>query len=204
MIEQGSPEWFEARLGKVTASRINDVMMSKDKAGYQNYRAQLVCERLTGRATETFKSPAMQQGNEVEPQARAFYCLETGFDVLVVGLVDHPTIQDAGASPDGLVGDEGLVQIKCPEPKTHIRTLLGGSVPQLYRYQMQWEMACTGRKWCDFASFNSDMPDEMRLHLQRFERDDDLIAEMNTATLALLEEVEKVCTDLQSQYGRAA
>lgn len=190
MIQQGTEEWHQERLGKVTASRINDVMMGSAKAGYQNYRAQLVCERLTEKPTETFKSAAMQQGNDLEPQARAVYTLETGRSVAEVGFMPHPSLANAGASPDGLIGSDGMVQIKCPEPKTHIKFLMGGTIPQMYRYQVQWEMACTGRKWSDFASFNSDLPDEMRLFIKRFERDDELIADMETRAAGFLADVE--------------
>lgn len=204
MIEQGSPEWHQARLGRVTASRINDVMMGKDKAGYQNYRAQLVCERLTGMQTETFKSAAMQQGNDVEPQARAVYSLATGQTVEEVGFVEHPSLASCGASPDGHVGDEGMVQIKCPEPKTHIKFLMGGAVPRLYAYQMQWEMACAGRKWNDFVSFNADLPDEMRLFIQKHPRNDTLISEMERASVVFLAEVDAMCSELTSKYVEAA
>lgn len=203
-IVQGSDEWFAARLGKITASRINDVMMGRDKAGYQNYRAQLACERLTGAPTATFKSRAMEQGNEVEPQARAVYEMVTGRDVSEVGFVPHPAIEAAGASPDGLVGVDGLVQIKCPEPKTHIHYLLGGTIPKLYRMQVQWEMGCADRKWCDFASFNSDFPPEMQLFISGFERDSALLEEMTEAVIAFDREVDEMVADLSHRYPRAA
>jgi len=120
MSEQGSQEWLAERAGRVTASALSNVMMAKTAAGYQNYMAQLVCERLTGQPVETFKSAAMEHGNDTEPQARAFYELETGNEVTEVGFIAHPVIEWSGASPDGLIGDDGLVEIKCPQPAKHI------------------------------------------------------------------------------------
>lgn len=190
MIEQGGDEWHQMRLGKVTASKVNDAMMDKSKAGYQNYRAQLVCERLTGRATEMFKSAAMDQGNETEPQARAMYTMTTGQMVEQVAFVDHPAISMAGASPDGLVGELGLVEIKCPQPTEHIRVLTGGAIKKAYREQMQWQMACTGREWCDFVSFCPDLPDDLALHILRIDADPEAIRDMETAVRSFLRDVE--------------
>lgn len=201
MAEQGTEEWLRERMGKVTASKISDVMMDASKAGYQNYRAQLVCERLTGQPTKTFKSRAMEQGNEVEPQARAVYSLETGLMVEEVGFIPHPTIEGAGCSPDGLVGPDGMVQLKCPEPKTHIEYLMGKAIPRVYALQLQWEMACTGRMWTDFSSYNNDLPEEMRIKIIRVNRDPRKIVELEVATRDFLTEVEQMVKDLKSQYG---
>lgn len=145
MIVQGTPEWHQQRIGKVTASKIADVMMKPTTAGYQNYKAQLVCERLTGQPTETYSNAAMQHGNDTEPQARAFYEIETGFSVSEVGFIDHPSIENTGASPDGLIGADGLVEIKCPQPATHIKNLTGANIARNYNLQMHWQMICTGR-----------------------------------------------------------
>lgn len=201
MIRQGTDEWHQVRLGKVTASKVNDAMMDVSKAGYQNYRAQLVCERLTGRPTETFKSAAMDQGNETEPQARAMYTMTTGMMVQEVAFIDHPAISMAGASPDGLVGDLGLVEIKCPQPTEHIRVMTGGTIKKAYREQMQWQMACTGREWCDFVSFCPDMPDDLSLHIVRIDADSEAILEMETAVRAFLRDVEAMILNLT---GKAA
>lgn len=174
MIEQGSPKWFAQRLGKVTASRVADVI-AKTKTGYStsrdNYMAQLVCERMTGAVAESFTNAAMAHGVETEPLARAAY--EAHADVLVdeVAMITHPTIEAAGASPDGLVGDEGMLEIKCPNTATHIDTLLSQSVPGKYNTQMQWQMACTGRQWCDFVSFDPRLPTELQLFVKRVPRD---------------------------------
>lgn len=206
-MDQGTNEWFAARLGKVTASKMADVMMKPTAAGYQNYKAQLVCERLTGTATEGFTSFAMQHGTDTEPQARAFYEMETGLDVSEVGFIPHPTIAMSGASPDGLAGDKGLVEIKCPQPPEHIRILTGGQIKRDYVLQMQWQMACTGREWCDFVSFNPALPFEMQMHCQRVTADHELQDEISKAVTAFLAEVDATTKQLIETYnneGQAA
>ena len=184
MSAQGSDEWLAERAGKVTASALSNVMMAKTTAGYQNYMAQLICERLTGKPVETFKSAAMEHGTETEPQARAFYELETGHDVTECGFIPHPTIEGAGASPDGLIGDDGLVEIKCPQPAKHIRNLTGGTIDKGYMLQMQFQMECTGRRWCDFVSFNPDFPDDLQMHITRVDYDAKAAAEIVAAVTA--------------------
>jgi putative phage-type endonuclease len=190
MFDQGSPEWPAERMGKVTASALVNVMMAKNTAGYQNYMAQLICERLTGQPVETFKSDAMQYGTDTEAQARAFYELETGNDVRQCGFIPHPLLEWAGASPDGLVGELGLVEIKCPQPAKHIKNLMGGTIDRAYALQMQWQMECTGGEWCDFVSFNPSFPDHLQIHIQRVDRDQELISEIMAATTTFLAETE--------------
>jgi len=174
MIEQGTDEWFAARIGKVTASRVADII-AKTKTGYSssrdNYMAQLICERLTNQKADGFTNAAMQWGTETEPLARLSY--EVAQNVLVdeVGFVPHPRILMAGASPDGLVGDNGLLEIKCPNTATHIDTLLSETVPGKYNTQMQFQMACTDREWCDFVSFDNRLPTELQLFVKRVPRD---------------------------------
>jgi len=201
MAEQGTEQWHLDRLGKVTASRITDVMMNPTTAGYKNYRAQLVCERLTGQPTETFTSAAMQHGTDTEPQARAFYELETGLDVAEVGFIDHATLRMSGASPDGLVGDLGLVEIKCPQPAEHIRVLTGGAIKRQYALQMQWQMVCTGREWCDFVSFSNALPDMMQAHIQRVDADYNLQYEITEAVSGFLSEVSTLEAELRAKYN---
>jgi putative phage-type endonuclease len=187
---QGTPEWMSERAGRVTASALANVLMKKDAAGYQNYLAQLVCERLTGQPTETFKSAAMEHGNETEPQARAFYELETGLTVAECGFVAHPSINWTGASPDGLVGGDGLVEIKCPQPAKHMKNLMGGTIDRGYVLQMQWQMECTGRAWCDFVSFNPSFPEHLKISVRRVEADSKLQDEIRADVVAFLADVE--------------
>lgn len=203
-IVQGTDEWFAARLGKVTASQINDVMMKTSTAGYQNYRSDLICERLTGVAKSFTPSKAMQEGTETEPQARANYTLETGFEVSEVGFVDHPTLAMTGASPDGLVGADGLVEIKCPQPTKHIKTLEGGKIDRNHMLQMHWQMICTGRDWCDFVSFSRAFPPEMQILIQRVPRDAELSAEITTAVTCFLASVDAGCSNLTNLYMKEA
>lgn len=203
-IIQGSDAWHQIRLGKVTASRVADVI-AKTKSGWgasrANYAAQLICERMTGVAAESFTSAAMAHGTATEPDARAAYEFRTDADVIAIGFVDHPTIRMSGASPDGLIGEDGLVEIKCPQSATHIDTLLGQSVPSKYITQMQWQMACTGRAWCDFVSYDPRMPEAMRLFVHRVARDADLIASLEADVLAFLIEVEKKAAELTARYA---
>ena len=205
MIEQGTPEWFAQRLGKVTASRVADVI-AKTKTGYstsrENYMAQLICERMTGAVAESYTNAAMQWGTDNEPLARAAY--EAAKDVLVdeVAMITHPRIDSAGASPDGLVGDDGLVEIKCPNTATHIDTLMSQAVPTKYNTQMQWQMACTERQWCDFVSFDPRMPTELQLFIKRVPRDNDYIAMLEKEILSFLEELDEKVSKLNDLKGK--
>jgi len=201
---QGTEAWLAERAGRVTASALSNVMMAKTAAGYQNYMAQLICERLTGEPVETFKSAAMDYGTETEPQARAFYELETGFDVVEVGFIPHPALENSGASPDGLIGDDGGLEIKAPQPAKHIKNLMGGTIDKAYMLQMQWGMACTGREWWDFVSFSPALPDEMQMHCQRVEADAELIEEITSAVTSFLADVDKACAELTERYRGAA
>lgn len=207
MIEQGTPEWFAERCGKVTASRIAD-MLARTKTGWgasrANYSAQLVAERLTGIVENGYANAAMQWGTQTEPEGRAAYQFYRDAKVHPVGFCPHPTIAMSGASPDGLVDDVGLIEIKCPNTATHIETLRGRSVPGKYVLQMQWQMACTGRAWCDFVSFDPRMPEDMRLFVRRLERDDKQIAEVEAAVLEFLAEVDATVAELTAIYREAA
>jgi putative phage-type endonuclease len=192
-MEQRTEEWFAARCGKVTASRVADII-AKTKTGYsasrENYLAQLVCERMTGKPAESYSNSAMQWGTDQEPFARAAY--EANKDVLVeeMGFAVHPTIDGAGASPDGLVGLFGLVEIKCPNTATHIQTLLDQKVPEKYNVQMQWQMACTSRQWCDFVSFDPRMDEGLQLFIKRVEYDPIYVAQLEKEVINFLMDVE--------------
>jgi len=192
-IEQGTPEWFAQRCGKATASRISDIV-SKTKTGYSasraNYMAQLVVERMTQTVGESYSNVAMEWGTENEPFARAAYEIKTGNTVDQVGSIDHPTIPMSSASPDGLIGNWGCLEIKCPNTSTHIETLLGAEPVKKYYDQMQWQMACTNRSWCDFVSFDPRMPAHLQLFVKRIERNDVYIAELESEVIQFLAEVD--------------
>lgn len=203
-LVQGSDAWLQARLGKVTASRIAD-LAARTKTGWgasrANYMAQLIAERLTGVPGETYTNAAMQWGIEKEPEARAAYEFRFDKSVIEVGFVPHRIIEMSGASPDGLVGDNGLVEIKCPNTATHIDTLLGGSVPSKYDLQMQWQMACTDRSWVDFVSYDPRMPESMRLFVYRVKRDQAKIIELEATVSVFLDEVSSKVEALSKRYA---
>lgn len=205
-MDQRSEEWFAARLGCVTASRVADVC-ARTKTGWgasrANYMAQLVSERLTGNRVEAFTNDAMRWGTETEPEARIAYEFYRDTTVDEASFYFHQSIAETGASPDGLVGDDGLLELKCPQTASHIDTLLGQSVPEKYITQMQWQMACTGRKWCDFASYDPRLPESMRLFVQRVERDDKRIAELETMVADFLNEVRTKVDALRRKYEPA-
>lgn len=207
MIAQGSAEWFAVRCGKVTASRVADVI-AKTKTGYgasrANYAAELIAERLTQSTAPSFTNAAMQHGVEQEPHARRAYADLMGVEVAEIAFVDHPEIAMSGASPDGLVGLDGLVEFKCPNTATHLDTLLSETVPGKYVTQMQWQMACTGRAWCDFASFDPRLPPSMQLFVRRVERDASLILDLEAQVADFLAEIDAKVAALTERYARAA
>lgn len=206
-IVQGTEAWHQARLGKVTASRVADVI-ARTKTGYSasraNYMAELIAERLSGARTEGFTNAAMAWGTEKEPEARAAYSFMRDVDVVEVGFIDHPTIAMTGASPDGLVGEDGMLEIKCPNTATHLDTLLGGVVPAKYVSQMQWQMACAGRQWCDFASYDPRLPEPMRLFIQRVPRDDAFLSEAEKEVSTFLAELDAKMDALTTRFLSAA
>lgn len=206
-MNQGTPEWLQARCGLVTASRISDVLAkikTGEAASRRDYRAQLVAERISGKPTESFTNAAMQWGTEHEPFARAAYELATDSFVEQVGLIRHPEIIMTGASPDGLVSHNGLVEIKCPNTATHIEYALSGKPPAKYQNQMLWQMECTGREWCDFVSFDPRMPEDMRLFIVRFDRDQKRIDDMKDEVINFICEVEEEIQRLYKLFRKAA
>lgn len=200
MSVQGTEEWRLERCGKVTASRVADAV-ARTRSGWgasrANYMAELTAERLTGSPAESYTSAAMQWGTETEPFAREAYEIATGELVEEVGFVPHPTINDSGASPDGLVGASGLLEIKCPNTATHIQSLLTEKIDKKYFLQMQWQMTCTEREWCDFVSFDPRMPAELRLWKARIERDDETIKELEENITGFLAELRSQVSRLQ-------
>jgi len=202
MIEQGSEEWFAQRLGKVTASKVSDVM-AKTKSGASasrtNYMMQLLCERLTGKREESYQNAAMQRGTELEPAARAVYEATAGEFVTETGMVEHAHIKGFGASPDGLVGDDGLLEIKCPNTATHIEFLRTGKPKGEYQWQMLSQMACSGRKWCDFVSYDDRLPPALQYHCIRFMRDDARIKDMECEIIAFLSELAELEIEMNNK-----
>jgi putative phage-type endonuclease len=198
VIEQGSAEWLAIRLGKVTASRITDVL-AKGKSGEaatrEDYRTELVVQRLTNEPGESFTNAAIEHGINTEPMARIAYEAHANVFVEQVAFVDHPTIEWFGCSPDGLVGETGLLEIKCPASKTHIKYLLGGKPPAKYVPQMQCQMAVTGREWCDFVSYDPRLPEDLQLFVVRLERDVSYI-------MAMEEEVSKFLGEVSEMYSK--
>jgi putative phage-type endonuclease len=206
-MEQGSAEWFAIRCGKVTASRVADVI-AKTKSGWgasrQNYMAELVAERLTGVPAGSYTNAAMMWGTDQEPNARAAYAAQTFDTIEQVGFVPHPFITMSGASPDGLVGADGMLEIKAPQTATHIETLLGGAIPAKYETQMLWQMACANREWCDFVSFDPRLPPEMQLFVKRLARDDKRIAELEEMVSDFLAELDAKVAKLTAIYRKEA
>lgn len=204
MIVQGSPEWFEARRGFVTASRMAD-LTDKLKSGLPgakrtNYMGQLLAERLTGVVTTGYKSAAMRHGTDTEPEARKHYAFFTNATVTEAGFVLHPSIAEAGASPDSFVGDDGLLEIKCPDTKNHADTLLSEEIPEQYLPQCHWQMACTGRKWVDFVSYDPRMPGWGMIFIKRLHRDEAIIAVLEKDVTDFLTELRDTVHRLKAKY----
>ena len=199
-IKQRTEEWFSARVGKVTASKVADIL-AKTKSGpaatRKNYLAQLVCERLTGQKANGFTSAEMTWGIDHEAEARELYTAQTFSEVFEVGFVDHPTIAMCGASPDGLVSDDGLIEVKCPNTATHIENLMRRDADPKYIPQMQMQMACTGRKWCDFVSYDPRLPGDLSIFIHRVERDESFIAEMEKEITSFLSELDETVEKLR-------
>ena len=204
-MEQGTAEWFEARLGKVTASRVAD-LSAKTKTGYSAsrsaYMAELLVERITGKPVDKYKTPAMEWGTIQEPNAREVYEGLHGNLVETVGFVPHPKIPNSGASPDGLIADDGLVEIKCPTTITHLETVMSGEVPEKYMKQIAWQMACTGRQWCDFISYDPRVPPNLAMFTKRVQRDEDLVKLLENEVILFLQELNDKL-DILKKVGEA-
>jgi putative phage-type endonuclease len=195
-VDQGSAEWLKLRTGWVTGSRVGDVMAklktkNSESAARRDYRTEIVCEILTGRAADHYVSPAMQWGMDNEQFARTAYELEFDVEVDSVGFATHPAFSRFGASPDGLIGLDGVVEFKCPNTATHLDYILEGKIPPQYKPQMMAEIVCTGREWCDFVSFDPRLPKKLRLYVVRCRRDEEYIAEMEREVCQFLAEVDE-------------
>ena len=208
-----TPEHAQARVGKVTASRVHDIIATTKSGGFtagrKNYLAELVAERLTGTPAPSYQSAAMAYGIECEAEARVAYVRQSSSMIEVVkveevGFVPHPTIKDAGCSPDGMVGKDGLIEIKCPNTATHIDTLLRGVIPVEYISQMQWQMACTGRAWCDYVSYDRRLPEHMRLWVHRVPVDPKIVKGMEALAVAFMDELADTVALLQERFPAPA
>lgn len=204
-MEQRSDEWFAARLGKVTASKVKDVM-AKGRGGApsatrQNYMMQLLCERLTGKREEGFTSAAMQRGIDLEPIARSAYEVDKGVMTAETGLIDHPSIAGFAASPDGIVGSDGLLEIKCPNTAQHIAVIQSRAHDSAYEWQMLAQMACSGREWVDFVSFDDRLPEELQYACFRFQRDDKRIREMEAEVKHFLAELAALEREMRERMA---
>jgi putative phage-type endonuclease len=209
MSEQQTEQWFTDRLGKVTASRLADVL-AKTKTGYiasrANYMTQLVLERITKTRAESYSNAAMEWGVTQEPFARAAYEAHTGQMVEEVGFIQHPDIEDAGASPDGLVGDDGMVEIKCPSSSTALECWLihaqgGNPVDAKYYAQMQWQMRCADRSWCDYVVFDPRMPAKAQLFVFRVQRNAEFLKIAEDEVITFLTEVDIKVAALKQIIG---
>lgn len=201
-MEQRTEAWYSARLGACTASKINDVVAKtkdgKPSASRKNYAVRLALERLTGNKTVTFQNSEMLWGVEKEPLARAAYEASRGVLVMEEGYVPHPRIERSGASPDGLVGDDGLIEIKCPNEATHLDNLMRGSADPQYLNQMYWQMACTDRKWCDFVSYDPRFPEHLQMVVYRVNHDAQKIEQLENEVVGFLKEVDGIVEKLNA------
>jgi putative phage-type endonuclease len=201
-LEQGTDEWKQARLGYVSASNVADVM-AKGKSGEaitrKKYKTRIVAERLTNQSQDSFTSASMEWGVITEALARQAYEMKAKVLVDKTGFWKHPTIKWLGASPDGLVGEDGIVEIKCPNTTTHLDYIWNDEVPSEYYKQIQCQLWVTNRAWCDFVSFDPRLPIRNQLFVKRCVRDEDLISEMEVAVLAFLGEVEVMINVLSGE-----
>lgn len=197
-MEQRTAEWFQARLGKVTASNIYNVLSKTAKGTptnkYEDYKIKLITERLTEEVSQFYTTPAMQWGIEHEEDALKEYAFIYDTEITQCGFIQHPTIKMAGASPDGFIGDDGLVEVKCPQSPNHLRFFIDDNIKPEYRAQMQFQMACTGRKWCDFISYDPRFTRQstyLRMKIKRIHRDEEQIEQINQAVEVFLAEIEQ-------------
>lgn len=206
-MEQRTEEWLKARCGSLGASQLNEALATT-KSGWgasrENIKNRIIAERLTGIPSEGFTNQAMQWGVDNEDGARRAYELHTGVFVDELGIAPHPTIKHTHASPDGLVGEDGLIEIKCPNTTTHIETLKANKAPSKYMRQMLWQMRCTNRQWCDFVSFDPRLPKHLQLFITRVHRDEDALAKLEEQVAEFLLEVEREIETLNREFTHDA
>ena len=203
-MEQRSDEWYAARCGSLGASQLNDALATT-KTGWgasrENLKNKIIAERLTGVPAESYTNAAMLWGIDNEDAARQAYEAHTGTFVDELGIAYHPVLKHTHASPDGLVGNDGLIEIKCPNTTTHIETLRSGKAPSKYIKQMQWQMRCVDRQWCDFVSFDPRLPKHLQLFIVRVDRDDEFISKLDTQVAEFLSEVEREIEELNERFS---
>jgi putative phage-type endonuclease len=207
-LEQGSQEWLAFKVGKVGASQIANITAKLRDGRYgasrATYLGELIAEQLTGVAAESYKSTAMQWGNDCEPLARSAYQFHKMVAIERVGCVLHPLIDGTLCSPDGLIGRDGMVEFKCPNTSTHVDFVLGAAIPDRYIQQMQWQMACTGRVWCDYVSFDPRLPEDLRMWVERIERDNKRIGQLEAEVRGFLQDLEHQITSLNKLRRKEA
>lgn len=197
-IEQGSDDWLSLRSGIISGSKISHMMAKGSGKTRDKYKTQLAIERMTGIPVKMdYKSAAMIKGNEDEPLAREYYEFLNDTDARQVTFVYHPTLKNAGVSPDSLIGEDGLLEIKCPNMETHVEYLLTKKIPGNYFLQIQWELACTTRLWCDFFSYCKELPIHLRSLMIRVYRDEQKITELENAAKQFNEEIEQLIIKLR-------
>jgi putative phage-type endonuclease len=205
---QGSEEWRQARCGSIGASDAPSVVRRIKSGGFSADRESLlaakVLERITNTPVEPYRSAAMLQGTAREPEARMTYALVKGVEVEEIALVPHPFIKGAHCSPDGLVGNDGLLEVKCPQPPAHLDLLLNGQISNDYTVQMQWQMACARMPWCDYVSYNPDFPPHMQLWIKRVHRDAALNGELEIEITKFIKEIDRKVAELSRRYQAAA
>ena len=203
-MEQRTDEWYAARCGSLGASQLNEALATTKNgwgASRENLKNRIIAERLTGQPSETFQNDAMIWGVETEDAARKAYEAATGVFVDEMGIAYHPVLKHTHASPDGLVGEDGLIEIKCPKSTTHVETLRVKKAPSKYINQMMWQMRCTDRQWCDFVSFDPRLPSHLQLFVVRVDRDEAIIADLEAKVAEFLTEVEKEIERLNEEFA---
>ena len=190
-VEQGTQAWLDLRCGNITGSKFSDVLAGGNGLVRNKYRVQLAIERITGNPIAMdYKSAAMINGSNNEPFARANYEFLNDVESVQVAFAFHPSIKRAGCSPDSLIGDDGLLEIKCPNMVTHVNYLLDKKIPGVYLKQMHWQMACTGRAWVDWMTYCREMPIHLRSMTIRVNRDEKIIQEYEAAAEKFNSEID--------------
>ncbi|MDC0183035.1 YqaJ viral recombinase family protein [Nitrosomonadales bacterium] len=194
---QGTQEWLKKRLGKITSSTIHKIMSSKENSSTRTRLMQdLIFERISGSPTKNIVTAPMARGLELESEARKAYELQNEI-VILSGFIEHPTIKDAGASPDGLIGDDGLIEIKCLNKKSHEEIIRKQVLPRQYYIQIQFQLACTQRLWCDFVAYHPDA--DKPLYVQRIKPEIKLIKEIHEKALVFISEVEEKYREMKKR-----